>query len=36
MTNALNTSAQKVQDTLDARGYTHCRVTEMPDSTRMR
>lgn len=34
MTDALNASAQKVQDALDARGYTHCRVTEMPDSTR--
>lgn len=34
MTDALNASAQKVQDALDARGYAHCRVVEMPDSTR--
>lgn len=34
MTARLNASAQKVQDALDARGYTHCRVVEMPDSTR--
>jgi len=34
MTTPLNASAQKVQDALDARGYTHCRVVEMPDSTR--
>lgn len=34
MTAPLNASAQKVQDALDARGYIHCRVTEMPDSTR--
>ncbi len=34
MTAPLNASAQKVQDALDARGYTHCRVVEMPDSTR--
>lgn len=34
MTAPLSASAQKVQDALDARGYTHCRVVEMPDSTR--
>lgn len=34
MTAPLNASAQKVQDALDARGYAHCRVVEMPDSTR--
>lgn len=34
MSDALNASAQKVQDALDARGYAHCRVVEMPDSTR--
>lgn len=34
MSDALNASAQKVQDALDARGYAHCRVIEMPDSTR--
>lgn len=34
MTAALNASAQKVQDALDARGFGHCRVVEMPDSTR--
>lgn len=34
MSTPLNASAQKVQDALDARGYTHCRVVEMPDSTR--
>ena len=34
MSAPLNASAQKVQDALDARGYTHCRVVEMPDSTR--
>ena len=34
MSAPLNASAQKVQDALDARGYAHCRVVEMPDSTR--
>ena len=34
MSAPLNASAQKVQDALDARGYTHCRAVEMPDSTR--
>ena len=34
MTAPLNTSAQKVQDALNARGYDRCRVVEMPDSTR--
>lgn len=34
MSEALNASARKVQDALDARGYAHCRVVEMPDSTR--
>ena len=34
MTAPLNASAQKVQDALDTRGYAHCRVVEMPDSTR--
>jgi len=34
MSDALNARAQKVQDALDARGYAHCRVIEMPDSPR--